>query len=260
MKLIKQIPNGLTLTNLTLGILSIIYIMESTELVEVRNLVSNEYHIIPNPIIWNNLAMASFLIIAAGIIDFLDGFVARLLNAQSEIGGQLDSLADLVTFCVAPSLIMYRLLGEAYQLSGNGLEGNTILLWPAFFIAICGCIRLAKFNISTDQTIEFKGLPTPSAAFFILALPLILANDVFNLNNIILNPYVLYAICIGLGLVMVGKFPLMALKFKSFNFKDNRDKFIFLGASLIGLITLQWLAIPIIIMIYLTSTFWMKRS
>ena len=106
--------------------------------------------------------MASLFIGLAAIVDFLDGFVARLLKATSEIGVQLDSLADVVSFGVAPSFIIYQFLRLSFAQHENGLNINTIFLLPAFFIACAGAYRLARFNIDTAQTTYFKGLPIPA--------------------------------------------------------------------------------------------------
>lgn len=251
MKLIKQIPNGLTLANLSLGMLAIVFAVESSEMMEVRNLITSEYHIVPNPIHINNLALASFLILLATLFDFADGFAARLLNAQSAIGGQLDSLADMVTFGVAPSLILYKLLGEAYSQQAESLGFSSMVLWPALFIGICGAIRLAKFNIDPEQSDEFKGLPIPAAALFVISLPLIILDNPFGINSILLNPYVLYGIILFIGLMMVSNRPMLTLKFKSFAWKDNQSRYMLIILCATSIIALQYLGIPIAILIYI---------
>lgn len=260
MKLIKQIPNALTIANLLLGIFAIITILESSELVEIRDIIKGEYNIVPNPLNWNKLALASFLIILAGIFDFFDGFLARILNAQSEIGKQLDSLADLVTFGVAPSIMLYKLIGEAYSFQNTALGVSTILLWPGLLIAITGAIRLAKFNISTEQSYSFIGLPIPGAAMFIISLPLILLNNPFNLKEIVLTPIFLYCTTIVISYLMISNVRLMALKFKGFTWKDNSTKYIFIIISTALVFGLQFLAIPIIIFIYIITSLLQQKK
>lgn len=191
-----------------------------------------------------NLDIAAYLIWLAAILDFFDGFVARLLNAYSAIGKDLDSLADMVTFGFLPAFIMYSLLFQS--------SSNIYLPFIAFFIAIFSALRLAKFNTDTRQTHSFIGLPTPANALFISSLPLIAFNAPALSEAIISNPYVLASITIIFSLLMVAEIELFSLKFKDYHWANNRLKFLFIIISFILLISLKFLSIPIIIILYLT--------
>jgi len=163
----KQIPNFFTLLNLAFGCIAIILILQPGENITATqngNLIIN----LPEKITY-----ACFFIFAAGIVDFLDGFVARLMKATSEMGKQLDSLSDVVTFGVAPAMIMYQLLRMSYLKEESALGTSVLLLLPAILIACCAAYRLAKFNIDERQTTSFRGVPTPITGFVVAALPLI---------------------------------------------------------------------------------------
>lgn len=243
------IPNIMTLGNLLCGCLGIVFVFEG------------------------NLLYASYLIFIAGILDFLDGFVARLLNQHSEIGKQLDSLADMVTFGVLPSFILAKLI----QLSINKdsilsdfLPSNLLsqahlpfLAYIAFILALFSCLRLAKFNIDTRQSDSFIGVPTPANAFVVAAFPLILE---FNpeYKFLILNSTFLITYTLIMSYLLISEIPLFALKFKNFSWKSNQIKYIFLILSVILLISLQFVAIPLIIFLYIIlsviSNFQAKNS
>lgn len=243
------IPNIMTLGNLLCGCLGIVFVFEG------------------------NLLYASYLIFIAGILDFLDGFVARLLNQHSEIGKQLDSLADMVTFGALPSFILAKLI----QLSINKdsilsdfLPSNLLsqahlpfLAYIAFVLVLFSCLRLAKFNIDTRQSDSFIGVPTPANAFLVAAFPLILE---FNpeYKFLILNSTFLISYTLIMSYLLISEIPLFALKFKSFSWKSNQIKYIFLILSVILLISLQFVAIPLIIFLYIImsiiSNFQPKKS
>ena len=230
------IPNIMTLGNLFCGCLGIVFIFEG------------------------NLLWASYLIFIAGILDFLDGFVARLLNQHSEIGKQLDSLADMVTFGVLPSCIIAKLIQISTtqntvlsDLLPSNLLSQTPLptfAYVAFILALFSCLRLAKFNIDTRQSDSFIGVPTPANAFVVAAFPLILE---FNpeYNFLILNSTFLIAYTLIMSYLLVSEIPLFALKFKSFSWVSNQIKYIFLILSVILLVVLQFVAIPLIIFLYI---------
>src|SRR6188474_3373916 len=164
----KQIPNLFTLLNLVFGCLAIICTLQNGITI-TADPNGTELLNIPEKI-W----MASFFIGAAAVVDFLDGFVARLFKATSEMGKQLDSLSDVVSFGVAPALIIYQLLRISYAREGNGLDVSIAFLLPALIIACAAAWRLAKFNLDESQQYSFKGLPTPAAGLFVASLPLIL--------------------------------------------------------------------------------------
>ncbi|MFT3844764.1 MAG: CDP-diacylglycerol--serine O-phosphatidyltransferase [Lacibacter sp.] len=251
----KQIPNLFTLLNLVLGCLAIIFIMQPGEHIGI---LDNGYlRINDNP---EKLMYASFFIFAAGLVDFLDGFVARLMKASSEMGKQLDSLSDAVTFGVAPAMIMYQLLRMSYLREPSALDTSFWLLSPALLIACCGVWRLAKFNIDTRQTTSFRGVPIPMTGFVIASLPLIIWYNEWNLAELLHNRWVLYVITLVVSYMMVSDVPMMSLKFKDYSFKNNKPKFI-LGALVIILaVVFHWAAIPFIYFVYVALSLLLRKQ
>ena len=200
----------------------------------------------------DSLAFAALLVYLAAIFDFLDGMLARLLHAYSEIGKQLDSLADMVSFGVLPGVILFKLMQKAIR-SSESASLLTMELFPffAFIIIIFSALRLAKFNIDSRQTSSFIGVPTPANTLLISSLPLILDNDLFHLHDFILNPITLSVITVVMSFLMVAEIPLFALKFKNLTWKDNSIRFIFLLIALPLLFLLKFAAIPVIIALYI---------
>jgi len=200
------------------------------------------------------LDLAAYLIFIAAVFDFFDGLAARLLNAKSEFGGELDSLADVVSFGVAPGFILFQMINISHgQPSNLGGEFN-ILPFIAFVVPAFAALRLAKFNIDQEQSTSFLGLPTPALAILIASLPLIridLSEGYGFFYMIITNTYFLLTIAIFGSLLMVSRFPMFALKFNGFGWKKNMTKYIFLSISLVLLLFLQIVAIPFIILLYL---------
>jgi len=183
----------------------------------ISNDVNGEQNVeIPQKIYW-----ASIFIAIAAVIDFLDGFVARLLKASSEMGKQLDSLADVVSFGVAPGMIAYEFLRVAYAQQPNGIEVNQLLLMPAFLIPCAGAYRLARFNIDTTQSTGFKGVPIPAAGLLIAAFPLMYwFTDKSWLILLLRNKWLWYGIIICISYLMVSTLPMLALKFKGVTVKN----------------------------------------
>jgi len=161
----KQIPNLFTLLNLFLGATAIILILQTGQTIAFINNEGYTMVDLPEKITWGAL-----LIFLAAIVDFLDGFVARLLKATSPMGKQLDSLSDVVSFGVAPALIIYQLLRISYAQEENGLDISIAFLLPALIIACAAAWRLAKFNLDEAQQYSFKGLPSPALVLFFLLL------------------------------------------------------------------------------------------
>src|SRR5687767_5190606 len=182
----KQIPNLFTLLNLVFGCLALIFILQSGE---VRFTVNEEDAIlsVPEKIWWGSI----FIGIAA-VIDFLDGFIARLFNATSEMGKQLDSLADVVSFGVAPGIILYQLLRISFIQEEDGLDITMLALVPALIFPAAAAWRLARFNINDNNDGDFKGVPSPAAGLFVASLPLIMFYNYFDVAVILLNKWVLY--------------------------------------------------------------------
>lgn len=180
--------------------------------------------------------------------DFFDGFFARLLKVSSDIGKQLDSLADLITFGVAPSIIVMHIL--LFQNQDNTSFSN--IHFVALIIPIFSAFRLAKFNVSTNQDDSFIGLPTPANALFFISIPFIqLYQKDHILNNLFSNSYILASLIICFSLLMVSSFKLLSLKFKTFNWQENLSRYILIFSSIILLFFLHFVAVPIIILLYL---------
>ncbi len=248
------IPNLFTLLNLFFGCLAIVFAtqaglapMYGGNGMPITDDSGNPFINIPEKI-W----MASIFIFAASIIDFLDGFVARLFKAGSELGKQLDSLADVVSFGVAPSIIVYQFLRLCYAQQEDGLEISTVFLLPAFILPCAGAYRLARFNIDPQQSDEFKGLPVPSAGMVIASFPLVywFADEAWTLN-LLLSKWFWYILIIVLSWLMVSRLPLMSLKFKDYSFRNNIPKWVLAAVAIVFIMLLKWLAIPAIIAAYI---------
>lgn len=198
-----------------------------------------------------NLYVATYLIWLAAIFDFLDGFVARWLNAYSDIGKELDSLADVITFGALPGFMMFHLLSESFPQT----------YWPyvAFLITAFSALRLAKFNVDTRQSDSFIGLPTPANALFISALPFVMMGE-SSIATFFSNGYTLLVISILFSLLLVAEMRLFALKFKNMKWQDNKVRFIFLILSLLLIAFLQITAIPIVIVLYIVLSIPGSRS
>jgi CDP-diacylglycerol---serine O-phosphatidyltransferase len=253
----RHIPNVFTLLNLFLGCIAIVFALQTETIsIYVGDDLSSHYNI-PEKI-----SIASYFIFAAAVIDFLDGFVARLLNASSEMGKQLDSLSDVVSFGVAPSVILYQLLRISFIKEENGLETSIAWLLPAFIVACAGAYRLARFNIDTSQSYGFKGVPIPAAGLLIASFPLILhfGNSYFDVSNLLTNKWVLYSVIVLVSWLMVSKLPLMALKFKDYSVKNNLPKIILIVVAIIAAFVFHWLAVPIVFIVYIILSLLYKQQ
>lgn len=208
------------------------------------------------------LSWAAICIIIAAVIDFLDGFVARLLKATSEMGKQLDSLSDVVSFGVAPAVILYQLLRFSFAREENGLNITILYLIPAFILACAAAFRLAKFNLATDQQYSFKGVPVPAVGLLIASFPLILHFNVIPaVNSILINKWFLYISILLLSYLMVSNHRMMALKFEDRTLKNNFPKLILLIVAIIAALFLQWIAVPVVFISYvLISIFTQDKS
>lgn len=229
----KHVPNLITLCNLACGLIALIWAFN----------MNYEY---------------AFVWVCIGIFfDFWDGFFARILKAQSPMGLQLDSLADMVTSGVVPGLIMFQMLvgiadnQQEYNLSP---ENYYFGLFPyvGFIITLASCYRLAKFNVDTRQTDSFIGLPTPANALFITSLAAMTTKESTPLLiiDLLSNPYILVGISILSAFMLNAEIPLFSLKVKYFNWENNKTQIIFLVVSVLMLFFFQYLAIPLIILFY----------
>lgn len=253
----KQIPNLFTLLNLFLGVTAIIFILQTGQAIVFLNDQGYAVVDLPEKITWG-----SILIFCAAVVDFLDGFIARLFKATSPMGKQLDSLSDVVSFGVAPALIVYQLLRISYAQEDNGLDISIAFLLPALLIAGAAAWRLAKFNLDESQQFSFKGLPTPAAGLFIASLPLILRfpPDSFNITDYVINKSVLYVVIFLISFLMVSNLPLMSFKFKDFSLQNNFPKYLLLVIGILSVILLQWTAVPVILVAYVTVSLAFKNK
>lgn len=227
------VPNAITSLNLISGCLSVFFAVDG------------------------QLGWASVFIFIAAIFDFCDGFAARLLKAYSAIGKELDSLADLVSFGLAPAAIVFTML--EFALFGKNqpiqeIEANWsqwITLFTSLVIPVAGAFRLAKFNTDDRQTDQFLGMPIPANAIFFASLGLILElGTKESIVPIILNKYTLIASIFACSFLMVSELPMFNLKFKNLRFKENALRFIFLAVIVLMLVFLQLYALPLIIVWY----------
>ena len=251
----KHIPNLFTLLNLVFGCIAIVCVLQPGQSVAYIDTMGDVLVDLPE-----RIALGGLFIFAAGIVDFLDGFVARLFKASSEMGKQLDSLADVVSFGVAPGIIMYQLLRIGYGTQPNGLDVSLIWLLPALLLPCAAAWRLAKFNVATDQQYSFRGLPTPAAGLFVAALPLIIWYQTLGIQAYFINKYLLYAIIIFLSFMMVSNVPIMAFKFRDFTVANNLPKYILIAVAIIAAVFVQWLAVPITIILYVILSLLFKNK
>jgi CDP-diacylglycerol--serine O-phosphatidyltransferase len=258
----KNIPNLFTLLNLFFGCIAIIFILQQNIVLLPLDADGN---IIVTPQQLDNtpekIWLASLFIGLAAIVDFLDGFVARIFKATSEMGKQLDSLADLVSFGVAPGLIIYQLLRLSFAQESGALDASIIGLLPALLIPCAAAWRLARFNLDTTQSFSFKGMPVPAVGIFVASLPLIY----WNVNeqwaiDLFLNKWFLYSLTVVLSWLMVSNLPLMALKFKDYNLKNNMPKLLLLIIAVAALVLLKWLAIPVVVLAYVLLSLLFKNK
>lgn len=201
---------------------------------------------LPEKIYW-----ASAFIGIAAIIDFLDGLVARIMKVNTEMGKQLDSLADLVSFGVAPGMIVYQFLRLSYAQHENGLDISSLWLLPAFIIPCAGAYRLGRFNLDAEQSCGFKGVPIPAAGLLIASFPLIYwySHTPFAVS-LLLNAWFWYALIAVVAYLMVSELPMIALKFKQLSLKNDLPKLILIAVSILAGIVFKWLAVPVVFLAY----------
>lgn len=253
----KHLPNLLTLANLFCGCMATAYIFSE------QPFLSNFRTGGPN---WDwvhassQIYMGSFLILAAAIFDMLDGFAARALNVFSPIGKDLDSLADVVSFGVAPGAIMYKLLWHTYMMEPNALEVSMLAMSPAFLIACFGALRLARYNVTAStQKGVFTGLPIPAVGIVIASLPLIAWFNT-DFGPYLQNKWVLYGIIALMCFLMVSKIKFFKLMPSSFQIKNMWPQIILLIAAIGGGFAIQAAIIPVLFILYVILSFIYKPA
>ncbi|MBL4663145.1 MAG: CDP-alcohol phosphatidyltransferase family protein [Flavobacteriaceae bacterium] len=247
--MLKQIPNVLTSLNLLCGCIALLFVISG------------------------NLVTATVFACLGIFFDFFDGFAARLFNAHSEVGLQLDSLADMVTSGLVPGFAMVQLLSKSYTgdyfkidqlFAASGISANLNSWLPlvGLLVVVASAYRLAKFNVDDRQTDSFIGLPTPANTLLILSLVLILEfQNVVWVNELILSPWFLIGLTIISSVLLNAEIPLFALKFKTWDVKSNLKRYVFLAFCLLALLTLRFLGLPVIIAVYvLLSLVWKEQT
>jgi len=223
-----NLPNILTLINLLSGCMAVVFAFNY------------------------QIELVPYCVLISLVADFLDGFAARLVKNPTDIGKQLDSLADVVSFGLVPGAILFQLLSQSYE--SSNAASSTVMLYlfsaPAFLITLFAALRLAKFNVDTRQTDSFLGLATPAATVFVVGFLLLIHNNFFGLSTALLNSWVIYAIVIVISGLMVSEIPMFAFKFKSFAWKGNEIIYLFIILSAVLLATLKFAAISLIIILY----------
>lgn len=250
----KHLANFITLLNLILGCIAIVFTLQTGEtIVNFENEAWKIYF--PEKITW-----AACCVFLAAVVDFFDGFVARLLKSDSEMGKQLDSLADLVSFGVAPGAMMYQLLRIAIAAEPSGMDTSSAWFLPALLIPMAAAWRLGRFNIDTSHRNHFIGLPAPAAGLFFACLPIISFYDILHIQYILVNKWVLYLMCIVISYLMVSTLPLLNLKFKNFKWHENKSRYILIGVSFLSMLLMSWLSAFIILLSYILVSLLFKKE
>ncbi len=228
----KHIPNAITLLNLLSGIIAVFCAA------------------------YGVLDGAALFVVLGILFDFFDGFAARLLGVQGELGKQLDSLADMVTSGLVPGIVLFQLLLKAIDPAmdiATIFNGDSFVWIPflGFLVTLSSAYRLANFNIDTRQSSSFIGLPTPANALLILSIPLIVQySEQAVFVNAFQNIYVLLFVTVLSTYLLNAPIPLFALKFKNYSWKENGFRYVFLGSSFLMIVFLGYISIPIIILFY----------
>ena len=247
----KHVPNILTLLNLLSGTIAVFFAVKE------------------------QLVVAALFVFLGIFFDFFDGFIARLLKVQGELGKQLDSLADVVTSGVVPGIVMFQLILASVSNAEWTIKGQNISELPikeylsiVYLTAIIGLLitlaaayRLAKFNIDERQTSSFIGLPTPAAALVVLSLPLI---QQYTHNELAIylieSTWFLVLLTLLLCYFMNAEIPLFSLKFKDYSWKNNVVKYIFILSTLLLVVVFQYVAIPLVIVLYVFLSLLTKKK
>lgn len=242
----KQIPNIFTLLNLFFGCIAIVCILQNGITIVYTN-EGQIYTDIPEKV-W----LAPLFIALAALVDFLDGFLARLLKQTSPLGKELDSLADVVSFGVAPGMILYQFLRLSFMSQENGADISMIWLLPAFVLPCAAAFRLAVFNLDSTQTKSFRGVPVPAVGLMVASLPIIYWTRNSNLvATFLLNKWFLYFIILFLSALMISRTPMISMKVSGKQDPQSSPRIILILLSLIAIVFLHWLAVPLIFLFYI---------
>jgi CDP-diacylglycerol--serine O-phosphatidyltransferase len=252
----KQIANIFTLINLIFGCMAIVAILQPGLTISYTE---DGMRLVELP---EKIYLASIFICIAAVVDFLDGLVARTLRVSSELGKQIDSLADVVSFGVAPGMIVYQFLRLSYAQQSSGFDVNILYLLPAFLLPCAGAYRLARFNIDTEQSYGFKGVPIPAAGLLFASFPLIYwhSSDKQWVLNLLFSPWFWYSITIAVSYLMVSRLPMMAMKFKQFSAGKLLPFIIIAAIAAVTAFVAGWLAVPVAFIAYVLLSLVFKHS
>ncbi len=227
----KYLPNVVTLLNLFLGCLAVVMAFQE------------------------QLVLAGMFVVIGSLLDFVDGFLARILKAGSVLGEQLDSLADLISFGMAPAAILYQYMADTPQAGGN--QVLSLVPYLAFLITVFSGLRLAIFNVDTRQRTHFVGLPTPANALFFVSFPLVMAFPGWQsiisqgVAPLTANLWMMLALVLLFSWLLVSPIRMFSLKFTSLKWTGNQVRFIFLAASLLLFLIFQVSSIPLVVIFYI---------
>ncbi len=250
----KHLPNILTLANLFCGCIAIAFILHAPPYIAESG--SEQFYTASIPMIW----YGSIFIFIAGLMDVLDGAAARALGVQSPLGKDLDSLADIVSFGVAPSMILFKLLWGAWMKTEDAIEVHMLAMCPAFLVACFGALRLARFNNAPATTSYFTGTPIPSIGIFIASFPLIYTHNTLGAGAWLQNIGILYTLIALCCWLMVCKQQFFTIKLSSLSFQKNWVQYTWLALTLVSIFLLKWLAIPFGFLLYVVLSIVWKPS
>ena len=228
-----NLPNTLTLVNLFFGCLALVFIFSP-----------------------GGLQFVPYCTVVSLVADFFDGMAARFTKTQSNIGKELDSLADMVSFGAVPGAILYTLLTFYFKSVSTSESEWQIMMYssPAFLVTLFSALRLAKFNLDERQSEGFIGLATPACTIFIIGMLLVFLRNDFGLSQYILNPFTLFVLVAALSYLLIAEIPMFSFKFKSFGWAGNEIRYVFIIVSLILLAALKFAGISLVIVLYVLGS------
>ncbi len=233
------LPNLLTVLNLICGVVAVLILFESNN---------------ANPFI------PVYLVGFAALFDFLDGFTAKLLKATSEFGKQLDSLSDLISFGLAPSMMLYKLLqfsslednfSKSYSLESAAL-GEKLYVCISLLVVVFSALRLARYNITKVSFSGFQGLPVPASALIVISVWITFYTTPNpDVKTFVLNPFFLVGLVLSLSFLMVSKIPMLSLKFETIYFHENRWRYFLIIGFIVIYIIAGNTSLPFIMLYYI---------
>lgn len=241
----KQLPNLLTLGNLFSGCIAIAFILHAQPF--LADFQGMEYWVTGT----EQAYWGSLFILLAALFDMLDGAVARALDIHSPLGADLDSLADMVSFGVAPSMILFKMLWAAYMTDPRALDVPMLAMTPAFVLACFGAVRLARYNVSPpDPSGTFQGLPIPAVGILVASFPLINWYNPLNLGLALQKTWVIYLVIALLSWLMVSSIRFFKFMPSRWNGRGLWRQIVLLAITGISFPWLNFAAIPLGFLLY----------